>query len=1062
MFADLVGSTARAETLDPEDVRAILAPYHARLRHDFERHGGTVEKFIGDAVVAVFGAPASHEDDPERAVRAALAVQEAILDLNEADPTLSLEVRIGVNTGEALVTLDARPEAGEGMVSGDVINTAARIQSAAPPGGVLVGELAYRATERSIQYDEYAPIEAKGKSEPVAVWLATGRRSAFGVDLAQAKAPLVGREREVALLSDALDRIRDAQRPQLVTLVGVPGIGKSRLLYELLQFAEQTPELITWRQGRSLPYGEGVSLWALGEIVKAQAGVLESDDADEAGDKLARTVADLIPDREEGAWVARHLRPLLGLGDARGAGEGRTEAFAAWRRFLEALGEGRPAVLVFEDLHWADDDLLDFVDELADRGEGPLLVVCTARPELLTRRPTWGGGKLNGVTLALAPLSEADTAQLVSSLVGRALMTAERQAELLAQAGGIPLFAEEAVRMVEQGEQGALPETLNGILAARIDGLGGDEKELLQNAAVLGKVFWTDAVAELAGIEPGRVDDLLYSLERREFLRRERRSAVVGARQYAFAHGLMRDVAYGQIPRAVRSQRHRQAAAWIDSLSGGRADDRSELLVHHLLSAIELGEAAGAAVDDLREPAVRALRDAGDRAAALASPRTAARFYAGALEMTGPESRDPELLFSLGRTLSASDGGGEAELAAAVEGLVARGRKGLAAEALVELHRIVWNRARGSDFDLLERARELVTEEEATYSRGYVISTMGRYYSLAGRYEEAIPPAREAVAIAEELGDRDLLCYALNNLGIARCFGGDFGGLSDIKRSLEIGLEIGSSDVSRAYINIGSVTEQLGDVRTAEAIHRQGLEAARRTEAGPVEKWLRAELVHDWYRLGHWDEALAEIADLRRQGGEPGYMDGAVRAVGLLIADARGTRPGADDVTWFRELAAASSDPQMRLPALALAARFAEAAGDTAAARVSLEALMRLSEMALAPGLVGAWMSDVALTSVRLGAVGEVSSLVRLGTESVYETAATLLLDRDFAAAADAFARIPSVLEEADVRMWSARSGADGAIAQLERALEIYRGLGATARIAEAETALLEQGSRAG
>ena len=469
VFADLVGSTARADGADPEDVRAILAPYHVRLRHELERHGGTVEKFIGDAVVAVFGAPVAHEDDPERAVRAALAIQEAIADLNEADLSLELEVRIGVNTGEALVTLDARPEAGEGMVSGDVINTAARLQSAAPPGGILVGDQTYRATERAIEYAEHAAVVAKGKTAPVTVWLAIGRRAAFGVDLAHARAaPLVGRERELSLLADALERIRTADRPQLVTLVGVPGIGKSRMLHELLALIEEMPELITWRQGRCLPYGEGVSLWALGEIVKAQAGILESDGAEEAVSKLDRAVADLLTDRTEAAWLERQLRPLVGLGDARAAAEGRGEAFAAWRRFLEALAEARPAVLVFEDLHWADDDLLDFVDDLVDRGEGPLLVVCTARPELLDRRPTWGGGKLNAVTLALAPLSETDTARLFSALSDRGLMPAEQQAELLAQAGGIPLFAEEAARMLQSEGAVKLPDTLHGILAARM------------------------------------------------------------------------------------------------------------------------------------------------------------------------------------------------------------------------------------------------------------------------------------------------------------------------------------------------------------------------------------------------------------------------------------------------------------------------------------------------------------------------------------------------------------------------------------------------------------------
>jgi class 3 adenylate cyclase len=332
VFADLVGSTARAERLDPEDVRAILQPYHERLRRELERRGGTVEKFIGDAVVGVFGAPVAHEDDAERAVRAALAIQDAITELNEADPVLDLEVRIGIATGEALVSVNARPELGEAMVAGDVMNTAARLQAAAPTGGVLVGEATYRATSRTIDYEDADPVDAKGKREPVPVWLALVPRSRFGVDVFQSgRAPLVGRAAELDLLSTAFSRARTEAEPQLVTLVGVPGIGKSRLVAELSRIADDDPDLILWRQGRSLPYGEGVTFWALGEIVKAQAGILESEGATEAARKLAAAVEDILSS-EEASWVLRHLRPLVGLGGEADATEGRhLEAFAAWR-----------------------------------------------------------------------------------------------------------------------------------------------------------------------------------------------------------------------------------------------------------------------------------------------------------------------------------------------------------------------------------------------------------------------------------------------------------------------------------------------------------------------------------------------------------------------------------------------------------------------------------------------------------------------------------------------------------------------------------------------------------
>jgi class 3 adenylate cyclase len=322
LFCDLVGFTSRAERLDIEDVRGLLAPYYARLRADLERFGGTVEKFIGDAVMALFGAPVAHEDDPERAVRAALSIREAISEFNQADPSLDLHVRVGVTTGEALVVVDARPVEGEGMASGDVVNTAARLQAAAPVDGILVDEATFRATSRQLAYRAADPVTAKGKTEPVPAWLALEALASLGVDVGQAPGtPLVGRERELDLLHDALERARTEQVPQLVTLVGVPGIGKSRLVWELGELVEAESELTVWRQGRCLPYGEGVALWALGELVKAQAGILESDPAEQATAKLDRAVADLIGDQGEAAWVNEHLRALIG-GRGRGAWRG--------------------------------------------------------------------------------------------------------------------------------------------------------------------------------------------------------------------------------------------------------------------------------------------------------------------------------------------------------------------------------------------------------------------------------------------------------------------------------------------------------------------------------------------------------------------------------------------------------------------------------------------------------------------------------------------------------------------------------------------------------------------
>ena len=559
LFADLVGFTSRAELLDPEDVRALLSPFYARLRSELERFGGTVEKFIGDAVMALFGAPVTHEDDAERAVRAAIAIRDW------ARGQTQIQVRLGVNTGEALILLGARPSEGEGMAAGDVVNTAARLQAAAPVNGVLVGERTFRATRAVIEYRAAAPVAAKGKREPVPVWEALQARARFGVDvLHQAQTALVGRRFELDGLRDALARVREERTPQLVTLVGLPGIGKSRLVYELSQIVDAEPELISWRQGRCLPYGEGVSFWALTEIVKAQAGIMEDDPPDRAAAKAAAMAAEVVGSSRDAEWVARHMAALTGLGngDRRPAGGDRSEVFAAWRQFFEALAEWRPLVLVFEDLHWADDGLLDFVDYLADwAGEVPLLVVCTARPELPVRRPGWGGGKPNALTLPLAPLSDEDTARLIGLLLGRAVLDAGQQAMLLARAGGNPLYAEQYVQMLAEqgaGQELPLPESIQGIIGARLDLLEPREKRLLQDAAVIGKVFWPGAVAALGGTDGGgELEEYLHGLERKQFVRRDRASSLTGETQYAFTHALVRDVAYGQIPRAARAEQAR-------------------------------------------------------------------------------------------------------------------------------------------------------------------------------------------------------------------------------------------------------------------------------------------------------------------------------------------------------------------------------------------------------------------------------------------------------------------------------------------------------------------------
>src|SRR5256886_2457949 len=379
------------------------------------------------------------------------------------------------------------------MAAGDIVNATARIETAAPANGILVGESTQRATAHTIDYREPTTIDAKGKDEPIPVWEVREARSRFGVDVVpEATTPLVGRTRELDALKAALTRARQQQSPELVTLVGVPGIGKSRLVTELFTAVELEPDLVYWRQGRSLPYGEGVSYWALGEMVKAQTGILETDDAAGAETKLARALEGLID--EDSEWVHTHLRPLIGRASTDDLeSDRRDEAFVAWRRFFEAVAERRPLVLVFEDIHWADDGLLDFIEHLVDWvRDVPMLVLCTARLDLLERRPAWGGGKLNAANVAVAPLSDEETAKLIYALSERPLPEAELQSALLDRAGGNPLYAEQYVRMLAErkpGEELALPETVQGIIAARLDALAAAAKALLQDPARGGKGF---------------------------------------------------------------------------------------------------------------------------------------------------------------------------------------------------------------------------------------------------------------------------------------------------------------------------------------------------------------------------------------------------------------------------------------------------------------------------------------------------------------------------------------------------------------------------------------------
>ena len=606
LFVDLVGFTARSERLDPEDVRAIQAPYFARVRAAIESYGGTVEKFIGDAVMAVFGAPVAHGDDPERAVRAALAILEGV----------DLDVRIAVNTGEALVSVGANAAQGEGLVAGDVVNTAARLQSAAPVNGILVGAETYRATRSAVEYAEAEPVLAKGKQAPVLVWRAVAARGAPGERTGTRGVPMVGRGSEFEALGGIWRRVVSERRPQLVTIFGPAGIGKSRLTAEFSELARAEGARVV--RGRSLPYGEVTPYGSFAAQVKQIAGMFDTDPADEARAKLDDATRLLLDG--DATEVASHIAMLIGVGREGGVGDRQTLFYSA-RRFVEAIASAQPTVLVFEDIHAAAASMLDLLEMLASRvRDVPLLLLTQARPDLLAERPAWGGGLPGYTALQLEPLSSDDSNELARRLF-EAAGAADHAAPVAGTAEGNPLFLEELVASIaERGDASELPTSIRGIVAARIDSLPAAERDALLDAAVVGKVFWPGALGSTSA-------DTLDALEGRDLIRRDPVSRLGEHPQFAFKHQLIREVAYATLPRARRRERHEAIAVFLEEAVPDTGDV-APALAHHWHEAGDLRRAG------------RYYVEAGDQANRGWAKDEAAASYLQALAVIPEDERD--------------------------------------------------------------------------------------------------------------------------------------------------------------------------------------------------------------------------------------------------------------------------------------------------------------------------------------------------------------------------------------------------------------------------------------
>ena len=819
LFCDLVGFTAASEQADPEDVDRMLTGYAEMARGLIEAHGGVVEKFIGDAVVGVFGVPAAHEDDPERAVRAGLRIVEGAEEL-EAIGGEPLRLRVGINTGEALVRLGASAGLGERLLSGDAINTASRLQSVAPEMGVAVGVSTFEATSVVFDYVELEPATLKGKAEPVRVFHARSARARFGTDLTRTHdSPFVGREIDLALLKGVFDKAVASNSVQLVTVVGEPGLGKSRLVAELFAYIDGRPEFTTWRQGRCLPYGEGITFWALGEILKAHTGILESDTPSLAEEKLEA----VLPQSEERAWFRQRLLPLLGI-EATSSAE-REELFTAWRRFLEGIAEERPTVLVFEDLHWADEAMLAFLEHLADLAEGvPLLIVGTARPELYERYPHYADGMRNVNTVNLAPLSQEETARLVSALLDATVLPVELQQPILDRAGGNPLYAEEFVRLLRdrdllvrtgqswqlrEGAEVPFPDSVQALIAARLDTLDAEAKSLLADAAVIGKVFWAGAISAMADRDPQTVTTTLRELSRKELVRPSRHSSMEGEAEYSFWHVLARDVAYNQLPRVSRATRHVAAASWIESKAPERIEDLADVLAYHYATALELAQAAGqtAQAAELEAPALRFLGLAGERALGLDTAAALASFErALALTPEGHPER-PQMLARFGE--AALDGGrfGESRdaLEEAIAAFEAAGDVRGSVAAMDKFSKVLQQFGDPRGWTLPAEALALLEPLPPSPELVALLTSVASVETLQGRNEAGIRYADQALALAEQLG-LEPPARALGSRGLGRACLGDRGGLDDFREAITLATEGGQGRAAALLMNNLGVT----------------------------------------------------------------------------------------------------------------------------------------------------------------------------------------------------------------------------------------------------------------
>ncbi len=939
LFADLVGFTTLAEGRDAEDTRELLSHYFDLARDVIGRYGGTVEKFIGDAVMAVWGAPTAHEDDAERAVRAGLELVDAVRTLG---PTV--QARAGVLTGEAAVTLGAT---NQGMVAGDLVNTASRLQSAAAPGTVLVGEATRRAASKAIAFEEAGEQTLKGKAAPVPAWLALrvvaqvgGRNRADALE-----APFVGRDDELRLLKDLFHATTRERRARLVSVIGPAGIGKTRLAWEFLKYVDGLVDTVWWHDGRSPAYGEGISFWALGEMVRGRTGLLETDDEATTRAKIAATLLEHVPDPDERRWIEPALLALLGVE----TGIGSEQLFGAWRTFFERLAATAPVVLVFEDFHFADSGLIDFVDHLVEWSKGfPIYVVTLARPELLERRSEWGAGKRSFTSLYLEPLPEAAMRELLTGLVPG--LPAAAVKAIIARADGIPLYAVETVRMlVAEGRLAiaegtyrpvgdltslAVPETLTALIASRLDTLEPTDRSLLHDAAVIGQSFTPAALASVSGVAEADLEPRLRVLVKRELLTpatTDPRSPERG--QYAFVQALIREVAYGTLAKADRKAKHLAAARFFEGLG---SDELAGALASHYLAAYQ-NAPAGPEAEALASQARLALRGAAERAAALGANDQALRFLDQAISVTTDPEQQAELLERAGDAaeLATRYGDAEAYLRRAIRIHRDVGDRTAATRATALLGKILLGGRR------VDQARDILAQAAAEFADlagdpAFITleGQLARTYFFLNEDRRAIEVADHVLEEAERADLVAILADTLITRGSALANLGRWReGLGVIEIGERLARDNGFTHTLLRALNNRSINGYLDDPARAMAAAAEGLVLARRVGDMGLAVGYSVGLAWDRLYSAEWDDALALVGAFAQDDQDPLTL-ATLMSVPFCIRAFRGEDLG-PDLALLDQVLPGMSDRDRRVATFEIAATRAWGEGRLAEARAA-------------------------------------------------------------------------------------------------------------------------------